>query len=89
VTGFRHPHGLVVQQVLGQHLAQVAFMDDQQPSHSRRRSLRAAHIRATRAKVLTAAYLAHPERFVRQPPAPPKPPAISWINQREKEPTTQ
>ena len=27
-----------------------------------------------------AAYAAHPERFVRQPPEPPKIPASSWIN---------
>jgi putative transposase len=30
--------------------------------------------------VLTAAFAAHPERFVRQPPAPPQLPAASWIN---------
>jgi putative transposase len=33
--------------------------------------------------VLTAAYLAHPERFVRSPPAPPDTPAGSWINPPE------
>jgi putative transposase len=41
---------------------------------------RAAAIRAGRAKVLDAAYLAHPERFVRRPPAPPELPGTSWIN---------
>ena len=29
---------------------------------------------------VTAACAAHPERFVRQPPRPPKLPAASWIN---------
>jgi putative transposase len=40
----------------------------------------AAQIRAQRAVVLTAAYHAHPERFVRQPPQPPALPTSSWIN---------
>ena len=38
---------------------------------------RAAAVRAGRALVLTAAYRAHPERFVRRPPAPPDLPAGS------------
>ena len=55
---------------------------------------RAAAVRADRARVLTAAYLAHPERFVRKPPTPPDLPASSWINPPEdktgkKEPATQ
>lgn len=33
-----------------------------------------------RAAVLTAAYQAHPERFVNQPPTPTPPPAAAWIN---------
>jgi putative transposase len=41
---------------------------------------RAAAVRAGRALVLTDAYRAHPERFVRRPPAPPKLPVGSWIN---------
>jgi putative transposase len=41
---------------------------------------RAQAVQAARAHVLTAAYTAHPERFVRQPPAPPQLPAASWIN---------
>ena len=41
---------------------------------------RAGAVREQRAAVLTAAYDAHPERFVRQPPVPPKLPAVSWIN---------
>jgi putative transposase len=41
---------------------------------------RAQAVQAARADVLTAAYAAHPERFVRQPPAPPQLPAASWIN---------
>jgi putative transposase len=50
----------------------------------------AATIRASRARVLTAAYHQHPERFVRSPPAPPRLPAISWINPpEEKEAATQ
>jgi putative transposase len=50
----------------------------------------AATIRASRARVLTAAYHQHPERFVRKPPAPPHLPAISWINPpEEKEAATQ
>ncbi len=32
---------------------------------------RAGAVRAGRAEVLTAAYGAHPERFVRKPPEPP------------------
>jgi putative transposase len=50
----------------------------------------AATIRASRARVLTAAYHQHPERFVRRPPAPPRLPVISWINPpEEKEPAAQ
>ena len=41
---------------------------------------RAQAVQAARADVLTAAFAAHPERFVRQPPAPPQLPATSWIN---------
>jgi len=40
----------------------------------------AAQIRAQRGVVLTAAYHAHPERFIRQPPQPPALPTSSWIN---------
>ena len=47
---------------------------------------RAAAVRAARARVLTTAYLAHPERFVRKPPAPPDLPASSWINPPEDQP---
>ncbi|HEX3308643.1 MAG TPA: IS3 family transposase [Streptosporangiaceae bacterium] len=51
---------------------------------------RAAAVRAGRAQTLTAAYHAHPERFVRKPPAPPKLPGTSWINPpQEKETGTQ
>jgi putative transposase len=35
---------------------------------------------AYRAAVLAAAYAAHPERFVRQPPKPPARPPAVWIN---------
>jgi putative transposase len=50
----------------------------------------AGAIQASRARVLTAAYLQHPERFVSKPPTPPDLPAISWINPpEEKETATQ
>ena len=42
---------------------------------------RAEQVRAERAVVLNAAYAAHPERFVRKPPVPPKLPTVAWINQ--------
>jgi putative transposase len=45
---------------------------------------RAPAIQAQRASVLTAAYHARPDRFVRKPPAPPKLPGTSWINTPEK-----
>ena len=48
---------------------------------------RARAVQATRAHVLTAAYTAHPERFVRQPPAPPQLPAASWINRPDQKET--
>ena len=41
---------------------------------------RATELHAARASVLDAAYAAHPERFVRQPPAPPELPTAAWIN---------
>ena len=44
----------------------------------------AAAVRARRAHVLAAAYHQHPERFVSKPPAPPRLPAISWINPPEE-----
>jgi putative transposase len=40
----------------------------------------AHQVRAQRGLVLDAAYHAHPERFVRQPPQPPRIPTNSWIN---------
>jgi putative transposase len=45
---------------------------------------RAEVIQAQRADVLTAAYAAHPERFVRKPPAPPQLPVAAWINPPEQ-----
>jgi putative transposase len=42
---------------------------------------------AVQAEVLTAAYAAHPERFVRRPPAPPRLPATSWINRPDQKET--
>jgi putative transposase len=46
---------------------------------------RATKLHAERARVLTAAYAATPERFVRRPPTPPQLPTAAWINK----PTTQ
>jgi putative transposase len=42
---------------------------------------RAEVIRQQRTRVLAAAYLLHPERFVRKVPEPPALPAAAWINQ--------
>ena len=39
---------------------------------------------AGRARVLDAAYVAHPERFVRRAPTPATPPAAVWINPPKK-----
>lgn len=41
---------------------------------------RAAAVLAGRQDVLDAAYAAHPDRFVRKPPAPPALPSAVWIN---------
>jgi putative transposase len=41
---------------------------------------RAALLQLERARVLQAAYAAHPERFVRQAPIPPALPGPAWIN---------
>ena len=37
-------------------------------------------VRAARGQALDLAYAAHPERFVRKPPEPPRLPDIAWIN---------
>ena len=37
-------------------------------------------VRTARRQVLTAAYAAHPERFVRRPPEPPAVSEAVWIN---------
>jgi putative transposase len=51
---------------------------------------RAAAVQTERARVLTGAYLAHPERFVHKPPTPPDLPDPSWINPpQQKEAATQ
>jgi putative transposase len=49
----------------------------------------ATAVRASRARVLAAAYRQHPERFVSKPPTPPKLPATSWINPPEKQAAAQ
>ena len=41
---------------------------------------RAAQVITARAAVLEDAYAAHPERFVRKPPTPPRLPEAVWIN---------
>ena len=47
----------------------------------------AEQLHADRARVLTAAYAARPERFVRRAPTPPALPTAAWINKpNEKEP---
>ena len=46
---------------------------------------RARQQRVFRARVLSAAYTAHPERFVRQPPVPPRLPEAAWINRPAQE----
>jgi putative transposase len=40
----------------------------------------ATDLHPARARVLDAAYLRYPERFVRKPPVPPELPAAAWIN---------
>ncbi len=49
----------------------------------------AAEIRAGRAVVLDAAYVAHPERFVGRVPTPPPLPGPAWINKLKPEEETQ
>jgi putative transposase len=46
-------------------------------------------IRDKRAAILTDAYTAHPQRFIRKPPEPPQLPTGSWINPPAPEETTQ
>ena len=50
---------------------------------------RAEQVQAARAEILTAAYAAHPERFVRKPPQPPALPTVAWINQPETQEVAQ
>ena len=45
---------------------------------------RAELVRSQRARVLAAAYLEHPERFVRKQPVPPPLPTVAWINRPEE-----
>jgi putative transposase len=46
-------------------------------------------IQAERVRVLQAAYVAHPERFVRHVPLPPALPGPAWINKPTEVPITQ
>ena len=48
----------------------------------------AAVIHQQRGVVLTAAYHAHPERFVRKPPQPPALPTSAWINPPDQKDAT-
>jgi putative transposase len=50
---------------------------------------RAEGIQVERARVLHAAYAAHPERFVRQRPVPPPLPGPAWINKPAEVSPTQ
>lgn len=43
-------------------------------------------VRGGRASVLRAAYLTHPERFVRGTPVPPALPTVAWINEPKEQP---
>lgn len=49
---------------------------------------RADTVREQRAEVLTQAYAAHPERFVRHHPVPHALPAAAWINKPPEEPNS-
>lgn len=49
----------------------------------------ASTVRDARQRVLSAAYAAHPERFVRKPPQPPVLPHAVWINPPKEESTSQ
>lgn len=49
----------------------------------------AEQVRAARQAVLADAYVAHPERFVRKQPEPPKLPAAVWINPPKETPSSQ
>ncbi len=50
---------------------------------------RAEGVQLERARVLQAAYAAHPERFVRQLPLPSPLPGLAWINRPAEVPLTQ
>ena len=50
---------------------------------------RASTVRHARQRVLRAAYVAHPERFVRKPPQPPRLPHAVWINPPKKQSASQ
>jgi putative transposase len=49
---------------------------------------RAEAVHQKRAAVLATAYDAHPQRFVRKPPAPPNLPTAVWINQPQEDTAT-
>ncbi len=50
---------------------------------------RASMVHHARQQVLSAAYAAHPERFVRKPPQPPRLPHAVWINPPKEASTSQ
>jgi len=57
------------------HHSGIALMTPADVHHGR-----AAAVQLRRATTLDAAYLRHPERFVRKAPAPPPLPSAVWIN---------
>jgi putative transposase len=50
---------------------------------------RGEEVRAARQVVLDAAHAAHPERFVRRRPEPPRLPEKVWINPPKETPSSQ
>jgi len=49
----------------------------------------ADQMQKARGTILSAAYEAHPERFVRKRPAPPSVPTAVWINRPKEHPVSQ
>jgi len=57
----------------------IAFMTPEAVHYGR-----AEAVNEIRGSTLATAFAAHPERFVRKPPAPPKVPSAVWINKPEE-----
>jgi len=62
----------------------IALMTPEAVHHGR-----ATELQGVRAEALTAAYAAHPERFVKGPPRPWPLPTAAWINRPEIKTTTK